>query len=197
MKLKLSEKAGIKILAVTESLQEQEISVLHAGILKILHSNALGLIVDLTQTQVNHAAISRLRADTSTLATPLLIVTAVENLGDLLKVEDAIALLNSPVRKLMTRESQLKLKISDAQALKKELEAKLSAQTAQWSEFLKLKKRQSDMKREITLLENALSSSITAGKMDSSTPRPPMPKSALLNQILKTVLASQGILKEA
>ena len=197
MKLKLSEKAGIKILAVTETLQAQEISVLHAGILKILHSGASGLIVDLTQTQVDHSAISQLRVGTQTLPTPLLIVTSVENLGDLLKIDDAVALLNSPVRKLMTRENQLKLRIAEAQTRKKDLEAKLSEQTARWSDFLKLKKRQSDLKRETALLENALGAWITAGKMDASTPRPPMPKSALLNQVLKTALASQGILKGA
>ena len=197
MKLKLSHQEGIQLLAVTESLLPQEISILRAGILKILHSDAPGLILDLSHARVDSNFISQVRAETQSLPTPLIIVSTQEGVGDVPTVQEGLARLNSPLKRLLTRESQVNQQITASEATKKELEFKLNSQNKDWTEFLKLKHRFSTLKKEYAFIDKLLQSLLGAGKIDPSATRPPVPRTALLSQVLKPILLKQELLKEA
>jgi hypothetical protein len=165
--------------------------------LKILHSDAAGLVVDLAAVSATASTLARLRAETRAVTKPLLLVGSADAGPDAASVEDALSRLASPLGRLITRETQLGAKITAAQKVRGELEARLSAQAGAWAETLKLKHRVSSLEREITLFERLLDAWAGGGKLAVDRARPPMPRAALYKQIFQTVLAKQGVLKGA
>lgn len=197
MKLRLENKGAITVLTVTEDLDEKQLSVLKAGLLKMLRTDTTIIVLDLIGLGEASSEVLKELLEQKKVATQfraqLFIVSQIPGIGDFRTRDEAFAHVLIPMNFLSGLERCMESRLKSLAAERKDLEKRLSGVRGNTNEINHLRKEHSDLKYLESFLEEEVKKLFLRRKPLDENPQLTA-KTESLDRTLTTVLEMEGLL---
>lgn len=200
MKLRLEVQEAASILTISEGVGPENLPILKAGLNKLFQDNKKTVILDLSGVALESfqpasvmEEISGLKLWAAELGAQITVVSGIENFGDARDRNAAIALLSSPLGRLLALEGRLTLQLQKLEAHKAELATQIQTIESTSGDVLALKRENGDSKRRVAELEALVKERLAARTSLYGSPMVKLGMTAV-NRVLISVLEREGIL---
>lgn len=198
MKLKLDPTPNVLFLQITETVDLNQLTILRAGLAKILPTAKKPVILDLmpiapadSDSRAFLLAAGSLMSWANQQGSKLLIVGPWPEEGHFPTRELAAEALSKPCGEMVIRERTIKDRVADLEYRKSQLETMLAERASKNTDLRTLKAKFSTLSMQVTELD----SQVHAYWDNRKPPADDSPRLASVAQILTLVLEQEGILK--
>lgn len=197
MKLRLENKGALTVLTVTEDLDEKQLSVLKAGLLKMLRTDTTLIVLDLiglgeASSEVLKELLEQKKVASQFMA-QLFVVSQIPGIGDFRTRDEAFAYILIPTNFLSALDRRMEFRLKSLTAERKDLEKRLSGVRGNTNEINHLRKEHSDLKYLENFLEEEVKKLFLRRQPLDENPQLTA-KTEVLDRTLTTALEMEGLL---